>query len=80
MSTESERQIRAVAKVIAALAPGTIDILLAAGEDMADGGIRQSLPAETVPPDLRSPNSEFIVVVDRDSLDIVGVERLEKSR
>jgi hypothetical protein len=80
MNTKSDREIRAAAKVLAALAPGTVDVVLAPGEGMADGGNPSSIATAKVPPDLRTPNSEFWVVIDRDTLEIVRGERMEKTR
>jgi hypothetical protein len=42
---------------------------------MADGGIPHEVPMDLVPLDLRMPNSEFTVVIDRTHWQFTGVER-----
>ncbi len=47
---------------------------------MADGGFQHDIPLELVPPDLRLPNSEFIVLPDRRESRFVGIGRRDTTQ
>jgi hypothetical protein len=64
--------LKAPVKVLGCLRPGYLTVIVGQGLTMADGGIPYDVPVDLVPLDLRMPNSEFTVVLDR----TVGVERL----
>ena len=80
MDRERDREIRARARVLGVLSPGTIDVIVAPGVGLADGGVQHKIPLDMVPVDLRLPNSEFLLVLDRVRHRFTRVERLEKTR
>jgi hypothetical protein len=63
------------AKTLACLRPGYLSIFVGYGLGGAEGGVPQEIPIELVPIDLRLPNAEFTVILDRSIGRIVGVER-----
>ena len=67
--------LKAPAKVLGLLRPGYLKVIVLSGYGMADGGIHHDIPLEIVPPDLRLPNSEFTLLLDRSVGRFVGVER-----
>ena len=75
MSSEPERLIKVPAKVLACLRPGYLTAFVGYGLGMANGGIPTDIPMDLVPFDLRTPNSEFTVVLDRTNGQFVAVER-----
>ena len=75
MSDELPSIIKAPAQVLACLRPGFLTVFVGYGFGMADGGIPHEIPMDIIPFDLRMPNSEFTVVIDRTSLQFIGVER-----
>jgi hypothetical protein len=76
MSNEPETILRAPAKVLGCLRPGYLTVSLGYGLGMANGGAPGDVPMDLVPFDLRMPNSEFTVVIDRTDGRFVGIERL----
>jgi hypothetical protein len=62
-------------KVLGCLRDGEITIILLPGNGFVDGGIIEVLPADMIPVDLRMPNSEFDVLLDRLSGEFVKVLR-----
>jgi hypothetical protein len=76
MRNEPVTILKAPAKVLGCLRPGYLTVIVGHGLGMADGGIPYDVPVDLVPPDLRMPNSEFTVVLDRTVGRLVGVERL----
>jgi hypothetical protein len=77
-NTSNETVNRIPARVLGSLREGYIQIIVGAGLGMLDGGIHVEIPIELVPPLLRTPNSEFIAVQDRESLEIVSIEPTEE--
>lgn len=75
MNTPLPPVIKTPAKVLGCLRPGYLTVFLGYGVGMMDGGIPTDIPIDLVPSDLRMPNSEFIVVLDRVNSQITGVER-----
>jgi hypothetical protein len=75
MSGLPENILKAPAKVLACIRPGYLTAFVGYGLGMADGGIPQDIPMDLVPFDLRMPNSEFTVVVDRRNGQFISVER-----
>ncbi|NDJ20780.1 hypothetical protein GS682_03805 [Nostoc sp. B(2019)] len=54
-------------QVIGCFEAGVITVIAFTGVGMLDGGFTIELPTEMIPANLRMPNSEFIVVRDRQS-------------
>ena len=75
MTTPPARLIKVPAKVLACLRPGYLTVFVGYGLRMANGGMPDDIPMDLVPFDLRMPNSEFTVVMDRTNGRFVGVER-----
>jgi len=75
MRSEPDTILKAPAKVLACLRPGYLTVFVGHGLGMADGGIPHEVPMDLVPFDLRMPNSEFTVVIDRTNGQFIGVER-----
>jgi hypothetical protein len=75
MSDQPEHILKAPAKVLACIRPGYLKVFVGHGLGMADGGIPHDVPMDLVPFDLRMPNSEFTVVIDRTDGRFIGVER-----
>jgi hypothetical protein len=67
--------LKAPARVLGYVRPNYLRVIVLPGVGMVDGGIQHDLPLEIVPPDLRMPNTEFIVLLDRTTKQFVGVER-----
>ncbi len=67
--------LRAPARVLGYVRPNYLRVIVLPGVGMVDGGVQHDLPLEIVPPDLRMPNSQFIVLLDRSTKQFVGVER-----
>jgi hypothetical protein len=67
--------IKAPAVVLGSLNPNYIRVIVLPRVGMVDGGVQHDLPLEIVPPDLRMPNTEFMVLLDRTTKQFVGVER-----
>lgn len=63
----SPRYYRYPAQVLGCLATGEITVILCAGVGLANRGRNVELPAHLIPVDLRMPNSEFDVLLDRHS-------------
>jgi hypothetical protein len=80
MKNESEAILKAPAKVLGCLRPGYLTVFVGYGFGMADGGITQDVPMDLVPFDLRIPNSEFTVVLDRINGRFIAVERQGDNR
>ncbi|WP_165252511.1 hypothetical protein [Paludisphaera soli] len=59
-----ERRPPLPAVVIACLAPGQVRIVALPGVGLVDGGIEADIPAHSVPPELRMPNSRLWVQFD----------------
>jgi hypothetical protein len=75
MRNEPDTILKAPGKVLACLRPGNLRVFVGYGLGMADGGILHDVPMDLVPFDLRMPNSEFTVVIDRTNGRFIGVER-----
>ena len=71
----SDSPLRIRSRVIGCLRDGFVTVILGPGVGMLDGGITTDIPVEAIPPDLRMPNSEFLVHFDDESQQYV-VERL----
>jgi hypothetical protein len=63
------------ATVLGCVRNGEITVILCAGIGLANGGTRTELPIQMIPADLRMPNSEFDVLLDRTSGNFVKVLR-----
>ncbi|WP_404784745.1 hypothetical protein [Altericista sp. CCNU0014] len=66
------------ARVLGCLRNGEITVILCAGIGLADGGRQTELPIYMIPFDLRIPNSEFDVLLDRVSGCFVRVLRKDE--
>lgn len=75
MSSEPANTLKAPAKVCACLRLGYLTVFVGDGLGMADGGIPHDIAMDLVPSDLRMPNSEFTVVINRTTGRVIGVER-----
>jgi hypothetical protein len=76
MSNEPDTILKVPAKVLACLRPGYLTVFVGHGVGMVNGGIATDIPMDLVPFDLRMPNSEFTVVIDRTNPRLyIGVER-----
>ena len=75
MRNEPDTNLKAPAKVLACLRPGYLTVFVGHGLGMANGGIPHEVPMDLVPFDLRMPNSEFTVVLDRTNGRFIRVER-----
>ncbi|CAN5871006.1 hypothetical protein BH23PLA1_BH23PLA1_35900 [soil metagenome] len=75
MGIDSETIIKAPAKVLACLRPGYVTAAIGAGLGLADGGIPTEIPMHLLPMDLRMPNAEFTVLLDRRTGEIRTIER-----
>lgn len=64
--SDNESQfLRAPARVLGCLEAGTVTVIVCPGNGHVNGGVPVILPVELIPFDLRMPNSEFDVVLDR---------------
>jgi len=54
------------AEVLAVLSSGTVRVVLAPGEGLADGGIPYELPLHLLPAELRLPGTKLWVELDRE--------------
>lgn len=67
-------------RVLGCLRPGEITVIAFPGVGMVDGGFVMKLPTEMIPKELRMPNSEFIVVRNRQSGELTQVLCKDSSR
>lgn len=67
-------------QVLGCLKPGIITVIAFPGAGMLDGGLPMDLPTEMVPVELRMPNSEFIVVRNRQGGEFSQVLRKDSSK
>lgn len=72
--------LKAPAVVLGYLNPNYLRVIVLPGVGMVDGGVQHDLPLDIVPLDLRMPNSEFTVLLDRTTKQFVGVERRETTQ
>jgi hypothetical protein len=70
--------VRFRSRVIGCLRDGFITVIVGPSIGLLDGGFTTGLPAELIPPDLRMPNSEFLLHVDPTSQESI-LERLPPS-
>jgi hypothetical protein len=63
--------------VLGCLQKGEITVILCFNQGLADGGKTIELPMHLIPIDLRMPNSEFDVLLDRESGCFVKVLRIQ---
>jgi hypothetical protein len=75
MSQPPEGILKAPAKVLGCLRPGYLTVFVGHGIGMANGGMPVDVPMDRVPFNLRMPNSEVTVVIDRTNERFIGVER-----
>lgn len=68
---------RVPAVVFACLIPGELRIILAPGVGLANGGAPRDVPMNTIPFELRMPNTPLWVQLD-DEMNIVQVWRREE--
>lgn len=64
------------ARVLACLNTGRITVILCPDVGLADGGVPIEIESSLIPFDLRIPNSEFLLLMQRDTSEIVKVLRL----
>ena len=57
---------RIPARVFACLLPGELRLTLNPGAGMADGGTPIDVPIDSIPPDLRMPNTDLWVCFDEE--------------
>jgi hypothetical protein len=55
---------RIVAEVLGPGSPGHLTVTIGIGIGLLDGGVRREVPVETIPFELRPPNSRFTVVIE----------------
>jgi len=67
---------RVPAQVFACLIPGEVRIIVLPGNGHVDGGAPWNVPVETIPPELRMPNTPLWLQLD-DELKILRVWRRE---
>lgn len=72
------KEIKALIKVIASLHPGSLRVIIGYGYVYINGGIEENIKSDRIPQDLRIPNSEFILVWNNETGEIIKVERLNK--
>ena len=75
MSQDFDTILKVPAKTLACLRRGYLTIFVGHGLGGADGGIPHEIPSDLVPFDLRTPNSEFTLLMDRVAGRFIGVER-----
>ena len=66
----------APARVLACLRTNWLTVIVCPGQGMADGGIPIDIESSLVPFDLRMPNSDFFLLMRRDTHEIVKVLRI----
>ena len=64
------------ARVLACLNSSRITVIACPGQGLADGGVPVEIESSLVPLDLRTPNSEFSLLLRKDTGEIVKVMRL----
>ena len=74
MPNGSGNILKAPAKVLGYLRPGYLRVIVLPGYGMVDGGVHRDVPLDLVPLDLRLPNSEFMLFLDRTAGGFIGVE------
>ncbi|MEH2105938.1 hypothetical protein [Nostoc sp.] len=67
-------------QVLGCLKPGIITVIAFPGVGMLDGGLPMELPTEMIPVELRMPNSEFIVVCNKQSGEFIQVLPKDSSK
>ncbi|MEH2422476.1 MAG: hypothetical protein V7K48_16640 [Nostoc sp.] len=60
-------------QALGCLRPGIIMIIAFPGVGMVDGGLPMELPTKMIPAELRMPNSEFIIVRNRQGGELTQV-------
>ena len=68
--------IKALTKVIASLYPGYIRVIIGYSYGHIDGGFTRDISIKNIPQDLRMPNSEFILVMNRKTSETIRIKRL----
>jgi len=69
-------EIKALTKVIASLHPGFLRVIVGYGYSHIQGGVSKDISIKNIPQDLRMPNSEFVLIWNRKTYEIIGVERI----
>ena len=64
------------ARVVACLTTNRITVLIHPDQGLADGGVPLEIEASLIPLDLRIPNSEFLLMMRKDTSEIVKVLRV----
>ena len=72
-------KIRALTKVIASLYPGYLRVIVGYGYGHLDGGEPRDISVKNIPFDLRMPNSQFILVMNRKTGETINVEKIERN-
>ena len=68
-------KVKALTKVIASLHPGFLAVIIGSGYGHVNGGFFKNISIKNIFQDLRMPNSEFILVWDRETGKTIRVER-----
>ena len=63
-------------RVLACMNANRITVIACPGQGLADGGVPIEIESSLIPFDLRMPNSEFMLLVRKDTSEIVKVLRL----
>ena len=69
-----ERITKIPGRTEGSFSPGTIRVLVGAGIGHLDGGVPTDVPLDSIPFEFRTPNSEYLVIYDRENLCINGYE------
>jgi hypothetical protein len=63
------------ARVLACLNTNRITVVVCPGQGLADGGVPYEIESSLIPLDLRIPNSEFFILIRKDTSEIVKILR-----
>lgn len=77
MSSDERDPLKIPAKVLGCLRSGFVTIIVGHDFGQLDGGIPTEISIGLLPFDLRTPNKEFIALLDRASGVIFAIERID---
>ncbi len=69
-------EIKTLTKVIGSLYPGFLRVIVGYGYNHIHGGVTKDISIKNIPQDLRIPNSEFILVWNKETGETIAVERI----
>ena len=70
-------EIKALTKVIGpSTYSGSLRVVIGYSYSHIDGGCPRDIKSDRIPQDLRMPNSEFILIMNRKG-EVIGVERIK---